>query len=144
MEPISLTLGIIPLLGVSLKVYRSAYSKLKVFRRYSREVTRVHKHFERQRQFFINETRLILRSIVRDEGLLKEMVEDGRHSAWSSTDLEKEVQTCLGDNCRIFREIVEDIGATINEVQEGLECFDDIDRHRDEVRTDPSRVRYFG
>ncbi|KAK3390129.1 hypothetical protein B0H63DRAFT_507537 [Podospora didyma] len=135
MDPISLSLGIIPLIGGSIKMYRASQSRLRAFRHYSREIDRVRKQFERQRQFFLNEVHLSLRLVVDDEALVEEMVDDGEHPKWQSRSLEDAmVDRFHANNCRVLNEIVDDIGKTINSVQEGLECFDCLEeaRHKNE------------
>lgn len=143
MDPVSLALGIVPLLGGSLKVYKSTYSKLKTFRHYSREVDRVRKHFDRQRQFFLNEVHLVLRLVLDDEALVQDMVEDGTHKKWKSRSLETDMVDRLGDNIRSLKEIIEDIQVVINDLQKGLECFNCLDEERLQVRvaTDSPTIR---
>lgn len=134
MDPVSLTVGVVPLLGGSLKVYKSTYSKLKTFRHYSREVDRVRKHFDRQRQFFLNEVHLVLRLVLDDESLVQDMVEDGRHEKWKSPSLDNDMVDRLGDNTRSLKEIIEDIQVIITNLQKGLECFNCLDEEKQHVR----------
>lgn len=143
MDPVSLTLGIVPLLGGSLKVYKSTYSKLKTFRHYSREVDRVRKHFDRQRQFFLNEVHLVLRLVLDDECLVQDMIEDGTHEKWKSRSLDDDMVDRLGDNTRSLKEIIEDIQVIITDLQKGLECFNCLDEERLHVRiaTDSPAIR---
>ncbi|KAF7553374.1 hypothetical protein G7Z17_g3656 [Cylindrodendrum hubeiense] len=130
MDPVSLVLGIVPLLGGALKVYKSTYSKLKTFRHYSREVDRVRKHFDRQRQFFLNEIHLVLRLVLDDEALVQDMIDDGVHKKWKSLSLETAMVDCFGNNSQSLKEIIEDIGTIIDNVQKGLECFSCLDEER--------------
>lgn len=144
MDPVSLTLGIVPLLGGSLKVYKSTYSKLKTFRHYSREVDRVRKHFDRQRQFFLNEVHLVLRLVLDDECLVQDMIEDGTHEKWKSRSLDDDMVDRLGDNTRSLKEIIEDIQVIITDLQKGLECFNCLDEerlHDERLRDTVRRVR---
>ncbi|KAF5575531.1 hypothetical protein FPCIR_13107 [Fusarium pseudocircinatum] len=130
MEPVSLALGIIPIVGGSLKVYKSIYSKLRTFRHYSREVDRVRKHFDRQRQFFLNEVHFVLRLALDDEVLVKAMVADGTHLEWHSHRLESAIVESFGDNSRALMEIVEDVRTIINDVKMALECFSCLEEAR--------------
>lgn len=135
MEPVSLSLGVIPLLGGSIKLYRASQSRLRTFRHYSREVDRVRKEFERQRQFFVNEVHLSLRLVIEDESLVQEMVDDGNHLQWRSRSLERTMSDRFdANNCQVLNEIVDDIGKTISAVKDGLECFDCLEDARREVR----------
>jgi hypothetical protein len=134
MEPVSLSLGIIPLLGGSIKLYRASRSRLKTFHHYSREVDRVRRQFERQRQFFLNEVHLALRLIIEDESLVQEMVDNGDHLRWRSQSLERTMLDRFNaNNCQVLNGIVDDIGKTISAVQEGLECFDCLEEARRKV-----------
>lgn len=141
MDPASLSLGLIPIIGGSIKLYRASQSRLKTFRHYSGEVNRVRKQFERQRQFFLNEVHLALRLVVDDESLVREMVDDGNHPQWKSQSLGRTMLQRLNENnCEVLNEIVGDIGKTIKDVKEGLKCFDCLEEARREVR--PQHHRY--
>ncbi len=134
MDPVSLSLGIIPLLGGSIKLFRASQSRLKTFRHYSREVDRVRKQFERQRQFFLNEVHLALRLAIDDESLVQDMVDDGHHLQWQSRSLERTMlERFKANNCQVLNEIVNDIKNTISATQEGLECFECLEEARREV-----------
>ncbi|KAF5974208.1 hypothetical protein FCOIX_8414 [Fusarium coicis] len=137
MEPVSLALGIIPIVGGSLKAYKSIHSKLKTFRHYSREVDRVRKYFDRQRQFFLNEVHFVLRMALDDEVLVQEMVADGAHSEWHSHRLESAIVESFGDNSGALMEIFEDVRTIINDVQMALECFSCLE----EVRLEDERLK---
>ncbi|KAK1759053.1 hypothetical protein QBC47DRAFT_336709 [Echria macrotheca] len=134
MDPVSLTLGIVPILGGSVKLYKSAHSKLKIARHFSREVDRIRRQFDRQKQFFLNEIRLLLRLVLDDESLIQEMVADGGHERWQSPRLNRALLDRLGDNCCVLEEVAEDVTKIINHAEEGLECFDRLEavRERDE------------
>jgi len=124
MDPVSLTIGIVPLLGGSIKLFRASQSKFRAFRHYSREVDRIRKQFERQRQFFLNEIHLALRLVLDDESLIRQMVGDGGHPKWHSEGLETLlIDRFHANNCHVLNEIVDEIGKTITAIQEGLECF---------------------
>lgn len=133
MEPVSLTLGIVPILGGSVKLYKSAHSKLKIARHFSREVDRIRRQFDRQKQFFLNEMRLLLRLVLDDESLIQEMVDDGAHEKWQSPFLNRALRDRLGDNCSVLEEVAEDVTKTINDAEEGLKCFDWLEAVREKV-----------
>ncbi|KAI0008188.1 hypothetical protein F4779DRAFT_588204 [Xylariaceae sp. FL0662B] len=132
MEPVSLALGVLPLLGGALKLYKATDAKLKIFRHYSREIDRLQKQFERQRQFFLNETHLVLRIAVGDESQVRQMVDDGEHPKWCSPSLSNDIEQSLGENCRFITEIIEDIGNGIKQWQEGLACFRCLEEQKQE------------
>ncbi|KAH7232464.1 hypothetical protein B0J15DRAFT_409110 [Fusarium solani] len=65
------------------------------------------------------------------------MVADGAHRKWHSPSLESAIVECFGDNSRALKEIIEDIGTIINDVQMALECFSCLD----EVRLEDERLK---
>lgn len=134
MEPVSLSLGIIPLIGGSIKLYKASRSRLRVFRHYSGEVDRVRKQFDRQRQFFLNEVHLALRLVIEDESLVQDMVENGDHLYWQRQSLERAMLDRLNaNNCQVLKEIAADIGKTIGNVEKELECFECLEEARREA-----------
>jgi hypothetical protein len=133
MEPVSLALGIVPILGGSLKLYKSAHSKLKTARHFSREVDRIRRQFERQKQFFLNEIRLLLQLVLDDESLVQEMVNDGAHDKWHSIRLDTSLRNRLAENCTVLEEIAEDVTNAINDAEAELECFDYLEDVREKV-----------
>lgn len=140
MDPVSLTIGIVPLLGGSIKLFRASQSKFRAFRHYSREVDRIRKQFERQRQFFLNEIHLALRLVLDDDELLiRQMVGDGEHPKWHDTEgLEAVlIDRFHANNYQVLNEIIDEIGKTITAIQEGLECFSCLEEARYEVSITP-------
>lgn len=133
MDPVSLTLGIVPLIGGSIKLYRASHSRLKAFRHYSREVDRVQKQFERQRLFFLNEIHLTLRLVIEDESLVRDMVENGEHPSWNRKLESAMLEAFKPNSCQVLNEIVEEIGKAITSIQEGLECFSCLEQARFKV-----------
>ncbi len=133
MEPVSLALGILPLLSEVLKLYNATNSKLKIFRHYSRAIDRARKQFERQRQFFLNETNLVLRLANINTCEVREMVGDLDHPEWCSPDLKNDLEQCLGRNNALIVGIIEDIEYIITQWQEGMECFQCLEEQRQEV-----------
>jgi hypothetical protein len=134
MDPISLTLGIIPLLGGSLKMYKSTYAKLKLFRHYSREVDRVRRQFTRQKQFFSNEICLLLKFTLHDDSLVSDMVRNDGHHSWHSVSVEMRMKRYFGaDNCSVLKDIVQEVGQIITESEKELECFDCLKKQQRKV-----------
>ncbi|KAI8716924.1 hypothetical protein NCS52_00987000 [Fusarium sp. LHS14.1] len=88
MEPVSLALGILPVIGGSIGAYKAAVSKLKIFCHYSREVKRLRQRFDLQRVVFLNEAELLLSDVLRDRALAKSMVDGEGQSRWDDSKLE--------------------------------------------------------
>lgn len=132
MEPVSLALGVLPLLGGAIKAYKSAHKKFKVFRHYSREIARLRKHIDRQRQFFVNESHLLLRAAIDDEAIIESMLEDAEHARWRSKWLESRLREHLAKNYAVCQDIVIEIEAAMGDLQQELRCFDELalQRHK--------------
>jgi hypothetical protein len=127
MDPVSLTLGILPLLCGAIKGYGLLHKKLKVFCHYSRDVRRVRKHFDRQRQFFHNETHILLRRALDEELTVECMLDDASHATWESRELEAAFRRLLAKNYDTCLDIIEEINAGIEELQQEMECFTQVE-----------------
>jgi hypothetical protein len=136
MEPVSLALGVLPVVGGAVKMCKVVRKKLKVFRHYSRELRRVQKRVGRQSQVFTNEVHLLLRPSLRDEDIVELMLKDENHPKWTSQELEDGMRRSLGDNYSSCREIIEEIGTTLAGLQSVFDCFDQILDQCDEVSSD--------
>jgi hypothetical protein len=96
MDPVSLTPAILPLVAGALKVFKTTRSKFKVFCRYSSEVERTRKLFGSQQDCFLNEVELMVRMVLEDHGLVREMMKDSRHAKWHARNLESKLKENLG------------------------------------------------
>ena len=133
MDPISITLGVLPLVGGAIKSYKAVHKKLKIFRHYSREVRQVQKQLERQSHFFVNEVHLLLRQIHEDELSIRAMLRDPQDSRWTSRGLEIRLRTMLGEGYEVGRDAIEEIRTTMESLQDGLSCFHQLTAECQEV-----------
>jgi len=124
MDPVSITLGVLPLVGGAIKSYKAVHKKLKIFRHYSREVRQVQKQLERQSHFFVNEIHLLLRQALEDERSIQLMIKHAHHPRWRSNALEAGMQAMLGEGYRVCQDVIEELGSTIESLQDALSCFD--------------------
>lgn len=134
MEPVSLALGILPVIGASIGAYKATVSKLKTFCHYSREVKRLRQRFDLQRVVFLNEAELLLSDTLRDHALAKSMVDGEGQSRWGDSDLEAGVREHMGRSWESFKDVMEEIETTMMEFQDGLNCFKQLEAERQEVR----------
>lgn len=125
-DPFSITLGVLQLTGAALKVSSIICKKIKIFRNYSREVKRVLKGVDRQRQNFIHEVHLCLRQAHQTENDIEQMLDDADHPNWTSRELQLELATDFGANLDAWRDIIEEIGSTLRCLQGELVCFDEV------------------
>ncbi|KAL7807032.1 hypothetical protein V8C44DRAFT_338179 [Trichoderma aethiopicum] len=123
MDPVSLTLGILPMVGNAVNVYKSVRAKFKVFCHYSAEVERIRKKFGAQRDYFLNEVELVLRLVLQDQDVIKDMMKDPAHDHWKATSLERKLEAVLGRNMTSLTDIVNDITASMAALQKAFQCF---------------------
>ena len=133
MDPVSLTLGILPLAGGAIKIYKSIRSKLKVFCHYSSEIERLRKRFGRQRDYFLNEIELLIGLALDDHALVKDMIKDPDHSKWHCPALNKALRARMERNFDSLEGIIDDITATMEQFQDGFQCFEPLELERDSV-----------
>ncbi|KAK3987371.1 hypothetical protein QBC44DRAFT_331643 [Cladorrhinum sp. PSN332] len=126
MEPVSLALGIVPLVISGIKGYKSLRSKFKTFCHYSAQVDRTRKLLGIQRDYFLNETELMLRLLLQDQLLVKEMIKDSKHCEWVSPSLQIKLEEQFGRSLESLKDTMEDIGALIVSLEDGLKCFESL------------------
>ncbi|KAI0101571.1 hypothetical protein GGR51DRAFT_530148 [Nemania sp. FL0031] len=142
MDPVSLTLAILPLLGGTIKVYGGLHKKFKSFCHSSREVYRARKHFDCQRQVFRNEIHLLLRPILEDELVILSMLDDPSHNKWESQELEDLLKKHLGQNYGTCLDIIKEIGSSNEELVGRMDCFNDGERQRQKGESIRATVRH--
>ncbi|KAI9784902.1 MAG: hypothetical protein M1816_000597 [Peltula sp. TS41687] len=123
-EAVAFTLGVVPILIEAVKVYRSTADKIHTFRHYSREVDRIQRKFQTQKQFFLNECHQLLRLILNNDQKAKEMVENSTHDLWEDEELEEQLNNYLSGNYQACHNILEDTGGSLKEFEQELKCFD--------------------
>lgn len=133
MEPVSLALGILPVIGGSISAYKATVSKLKIFCYYSREVKRLRQRFDLQRVIFLNEAELLLSDVLRDKALAKSLVDGEGQSRWDDSELETRVRDHMGRSLDSFKDVMEEIETTMKEFQDGLSCFRQLEAEKQEA-----------
>jgi hypothetical protein len=139
-DPVSIVLGVLPLVVEASKAYQSAYAKFKTFCHYSREVKRIQKRVNLQKQLFTNECHLLLRLVVQEDHILKAMTEDYCDARWGDHDLEKRIEEQLRSNYESCKEIVEEIQATLAEIEKEMKVFEILSAQTQKVRALPQAV----
>lgn len=128
MDPFSVALGVVQLTGVAIKLSLLLQKKLKVFRNYSREISRVFKAVNRQQKNFLHEIHLLLRLAKQDEDDIERMLQDAEDSQWSSLELQAGLDAAFPKSLDIVQDIIEDVKSTLQTLQGELACFDEIVR----------------
>ncbi|KAK1480336.1 hypothetical protein CABS01_14474 [Colletotrichum abscissum] len=124
MDPFSLTLGLLPLVGGAIKACSVVRKKFKTFRHYSREVRRIQKQVDRQLNFFTNEIHLLLRRTVENEETIASMLENENTQQWHSSQIEEEMRKALDKDYDVCQGGIEDIVGAAQSFQDDFRCFD--------------------
>lgn len=135
MDPVSISLKILPELGNAVGAYRCARSKFKTFRRYSKEIDRIYRMFDIQRECFINEMKLLLSLVLQDQAIITDMMDNLRHDQWSAESLENELKTLIGRNMPSLNDSINDMNNIITALQEKLQCFQISEEEQEQVRS---------
>lgn len=126
MDPVSIVLGVLPLVGSAFKAFMLIYERFQIFKHFSRDLSRIHKLVERQCKFFQNEVHLLLRHAREGEARIRDMLQDAHHESWSSPKVESCLKKALGKNSGTCQDIMEDICSALTQLQEELHCFDEL------------------
>lgn len=126
MDPFSIALGVLQITGTAIKLSLLLQKKIKVFRNYSREVSRILKVVDRQQKNFVHEIHLLLRLAKQDEDDIERMLQDADDSQWSSLVLQAGLDAAFPKSLDTVEDVIEEIGSELQAVQGELSCFDEI------------------
>jgi hypothetical protein len=97
-EIVGVVLGVLPLLSSAVGTYDNVYRPFVTqYKNYEPALKSLQLGLLTERAIFRNECRLLLRSSVEPE-LVKDMLEDLKHDAWTDNDIEQKVSQYLGDS----------------------------------------------
>ncbi|KAH8702245.1 hypothetical protein BGW36DRAFT_290100 [Talaromyces proteolyticus] len=125
-DPVSLVLGITPLVVGAINVYSTIHAKFKTYRKYSREILRLNRQLEIQRRVFLNECHFLLRLVVTDERTIWAMLSNTRHDEWASRSIDQQWRRYLDENYDTCLKIVEEINEKLEELGVKFNHFDSI------------------
>lgn len=124
-DPISITLGVVPLVGLVIKSFAVLNKKLSTFMHYSSKVKRFQRRFRGQRRTFENECRILL-SFAIDDATILLMEKDPAHESWADDSIDDCLKTKFGDSYGTCLETVQDIRETVEDIEIQLGGFDDL------------------
>jgi hypothetical protein len=128
MDPVSLTLGLAPIVGGMVKSYKTVYRKLKLFGSADRELARLHKLLNGQQNVFLNEMHFLLRLVAIDkEDVIESMIADGDHDRWKCPELSQALMSFYGRSYESFGDIVDEISSNTTYLLEELDRCKDLD-----------------
>lgn len=125
MDPVSLTLGILPIFLSALEGFSILRAKLKILRHYAREVKRVRRKLTVQTGIFEDEVHFLLMEIL-EPRMVQSMMEDGTHAQWTVPDVETLLRSHLGAaKYPQYIETTQEVEVTIKGIQARLAFFAD-------------------
>jgi hypothetical protein len=129
MDPGSLTLGILgvlPLISMALKGYRSVRTTFASYCQYSREMARISKRMKAEKQLFLNYSRILVINAAREEKIVLAMIEDEADVRWTDPGLENKIRQRLSANYEACRDVVEEIVTTLSELETAMKLFEPV------------------
>jgi hypothetical protein len=101
-EAVGLTLAVIPLLVNQLDNYVRGIEKVKLLRRYRRELATYSRGLSTQRSVLINTLIQTLGDIVNDEHELSELIDNPQGPGWKDPVLQRKLRLRLDRNYDLF------------------------------------------
>ncbi|KAK4097714.1 hypothetical protein N658DRAFT_265360 [Parathielavia hyrcaniae] len=123
-DPISLGLGITPLVIAALKGAKHTKSKIRLVQHHKKELSRVRKRFTTQLSNFRDECQLLLQDARVLPDIAAQMVDDDSHDHWAGDDLECQIRDSLGRKYLEVQEVTKEIRDQITKMDEELSVFD--------------------
>ena len=122
-EIAGLAFGVLPILIEAVKAYSTISKKVHTLRHYSKEVKSISEQLKVHNGIFLNEVRLLMRSIEAEEEV-ESMLEDAADQRWSSELLNNKLRTILRDSFEVCRSIMEETKETIEAMRAEMATFD--------------------
>ncbi|KAI0970719.1 hypothetical protein F4678DRAFT_100313 [Xylaria arbuscula] len=118
-DPISLTLGIAPLVLSAVKGFKVVRSRFKILRSHDRVLRRLRRSFTTQSHVFLDECHLLLQQVAEPDDVVF-MLEDDRSELWSDPNLDKKLREHLGRKYEDVKETIEEVHNQITSLDEDL------------------------
>jgi hypothetical protein len=125
LEIAGLAFGILPVLIEVIKSYSTISRKTHTLRHYSKEVRSISEQLKIHNGIFLNEVRLLLRSIE-DEKEVESMLNERDDCRWKARDLNDKIATVLGKSFHLCRSIIESTKDIIDAMGDDMASFDEI------------------
>lgn len=122
-EIAGLAFGVLPILIEAVKSYSAISKKLHTIRHYSKEAKSISEQLKVHKGIFLNEVRLLLRSIEAEEEV-ELMLEDATDYRWTSEQFNDKLRAVLRDSFSICCSIVEEMKDVIGEITNETAKFD--------------------
>jgi hypothetical protein len=122
-EVAGLVFGILPILIEVVKSYETIAKGVRTVRHYSKEVKSISEQLNVHNGIFLNEVRLLLRSIEAEEDV-EVMLSDAADRRWISKSLDDKLRSVLRDSFQICCGIIEETKDTIETLRVEMKKFD--------------------
>ncbi|KAF2629517.1 hypothetical protein BU25DRAFT_456615 [Macroventuria anomochaeta] len=122
-EIAGIAFGVLPILIEVVKSYSNVCKQVHTLRHYSKEVKSISEQLKVHNGIFLNEVRLLLRSIEAEEEV-ESMLEDAVDQRWISKHLNDKLRTVLRDSFDVCHGIIEETRDTIETMREEIGNFD--------------------
>lgn len=124
-EIAGLAFGVLPILVEVVKSYSTIAKKVHTLRHYSRDVKSISEQLKVHKGIFLNEVRLLLRSIQAEEEV-ESMLDDAADRRWTSKHLDDKLKTTLRESFEVCCGIIRETKDTIETMADELATFDDL------------------
>jgi hypothetical protein len=128
MDPLSLTLAVIPLLVSTAEHYKATYDAFHRLRKASREAENLRVALVVQRALFDDNCRNLLGKCGVDEAMVALMLKSPRHTAWSMKELQSKIKKVLGSFSEAFVGILQQIEAELKAIEDKMHSCFSVDR----------------
>lgn len=130
-EPVSLAVGLAPIIGGMVKSYKVVHNKFMLFAHANREAHRIRRKLKLQCDVFVNEIEKLLNHVLVDEedfgdDVLKAMTKDGDHEGWKSPKIDAHLVLYLDRNYESWEGIVQAIAGKVAYLLEEIKAFDGV------------------
>jgi hypothetical protein len=132
LEIAGLAFGILPILIEVIKSYSTLSKKARTLRHYSKEVRSISEQLKIHNGIFLNEVRLLLRSIE-DEKEVENMLNEANDRRWKGRKLNDKIAVVLGESFDLCRSIIESTKDIIDAMGDDMAKFDEIIKQKTKV-----------
>lgn len=124
--------GVVPLIGFTIKSFQTLCKELNTFGRCSRTVKRMESLLTIQKRIFMNICHLLLRESLEDD-TVGAMLKNAEHESWGDEGRSKNLKELLDMNYGACYELIETILETSQKLESGLACFQALKPHKFKV-----------
>lgn len=122
MDPLSLTLAIVPLCALAIQGYRRLSSTLSTLRRHHKEIERLLLSFEVQQSLFESEMEHLFQSTLGGQ-TIADIAEKCSHPDWQTDDNERKLRSDWGSSYDTIKKVITQVQDNITDFERKLSSF---------------------